>query len=167
MTSDQENADADLREGKRRLARGRVNEALRSLAPVGTTRLDYAARVLTTAAEHDISVLVDGVVSYLEVSTELVDAATEHRVASYLPGEGTWFTLRVYVDFDESGEPEFEYCPDGGFPIRWRVPVPDSCYVADQERFPVGEDYMLTWLDEILVRAQTQSADEESRGGAR
>ena len=138
-----------------------VGVALYRLLEEGDDRIEYRASM--TAAVQSARILAynpagryetsEGRANSPRESDELSDALGRLREASYRPGAGTWFSVRIVVTSDGAATAEYNYDKEPDFGLGGIDPI---AYVTDQEKFPRDETKQPEWLKERLAEGRAR-----------
>ena len=122
-----------------------LREAIRHQLPEVDSAVDHfimEANMLSMIAEIGVSFVEGGVTRYQMMNSKASDLVEVHRAASYRPGLGTWFTLKIAVDRSGPVDVEIDYDDEP----KWDFPVRDNYYADDFLRFPRDAAHAPEWL---------------------
>ena len=135
----------------------RVAAGVGANAPEGWRELRLATSHTLSAASFVLEALMpDGGWHRFSsnFSDDLFDGSSELRSASYVPGRGTWFLLRMHVDARGAMTYELDHDAD---PTPVKKFTPDS-YVQDLAHYLRDETHRPAWLEETVAEAERREA---------
>jgi hypothetical protein len=130
-----------------------IGAMLLDVAPEGWRRIDLLVRMNVKVYDTELTVyLENGKTAEVFPPEGLTKPFAELRQLHYLPGRGTWFSVRVSLD--PPGSINFSYNMDHD-PL-WNPPIPAEFWVRDLEVFPRDEAFIPAWLREKLEEARNE-----------
>jgi hypothetical protein len=116
-------------------------------APEGWLRIDMTARVASTVEEISLAVVMpDGDPARMEPPPDVSPLLSELRQKKYMPGRGTWLSMRLVID--PTGDYRVIYNFDSD--PRWDPPVETAVFDHDFETYPRDEEWLPAWYREGL-----------------
>jgi hypothetical protein len=127
-----------------------VGNALVDAAPPGWRRIDLVGRVNVDVQDFVLTVLLaDGSTVPVAVPERVVPAVRRMRDAFYVPGEGTWYSMRYMIDPPGRIQTLFNLDWDP----HWAPPIDPAGWVRDLGAHPRDPERIQPWLRARLAEA--------------
>jgi len=127
-----------------------VGNALVDAAPAGWRRIDLVSRVNVDVQDFVLTVLMnDGRQATVPVPDRVVPAVRRMRDAYFVPGEGTWFSMRYLIDAPGSVTTLFNLDWDP----HWSPSIDPAGWVRDLDAYPRDPEHIQPWLRARLAEA--------------
>lgn len=122
-----------------------LRKAIRNQLPEIDSGVDHfvmEANMLSMIGEMGVCLIEDDSAHYQRMNSKAMDLLQAHREASYRPGLGTWFALKISVDRSGPVDVEINYDDEPA----WEFSVRDNYYADDFLRFPRDAEHTPEWL---------------------
>ncbi|MEU0535639.1 TNT domain-containing protein [Amycolatopsis tolypomycina] len=127
-----------------------VGTALVDVAPPGWRRIDLVSRVNVDVQDFVLTVLMaDGRQATVPVPDRVVPAVRRMRDAYYVPGEGTWFSMRYMINPPGRIQTVFNLDWDP----HWSPSIDPAGWVRDLDAYPRDPENIQPWLRARLAEA--------------
>ncbi|WP_410572735.1 TNT domain-containing protein [Amycolatopsis sp. cmx-4-61] len=127
-----------------------VGNALVDAAPPGWRRIDLVSRVNVDVQDFVLTVLMaDGSQVPVAVPDRVAPAVRRIRDAYYVPGEGTWFSMRYLIDPPGRIQTLFNLDWDP----HWAPSIDNAGWVRDLDAYPRDPANIQPWLRARLADA--------------